>query len=176
MKLNNKNIVFIGMPSAGKSYWGRKLSKKYNINFIDGDIIIEKIYGKKLGDILKDLGEKGFCEYEETVLCNLSCRNTIISPGGSVIYSDKIMKHFRKINSIIIYLFVDIQTLRERLGDLKKRGVVIKPGMTFQDLFYERNALYHKYCDIMVDCRKKTKQEIFKELSTIIFNKTKSKL
>ena len=97
MKLNNKNIVFIGMPSAGKSYWGRKLSKKYNINFIDGDIIIEKIYGKKLGDILKDLGEKGFCEYEETVLCNLSCRNTIISPGGSVIYSDKIMKHFRKL-------------------------------------------------------------------------------
>ena len=86
------------------------------------------------------------------------------------------MKHFRKINSIIIYLFVDIQTLRERLGDLKKRGVVIKPGMTFQDLFDERNALYHKYCDIMVDCRKKTKQEIFKELSTIIFNETKSKL
>ena len=30
MKLNNKNIVFIGMPSAGKSYWGRKLSKKSN--------------------------------------------------------------------------------------------------------------------------------------------------
>ena len=43
MKLNNKNIVFIGMPSAGKSYWGRKLRKKYNINFIDDDIIIEKI-------------------------------------------------------------------------------------------------------------------------------------
>ena len=63
MKLNNKNIVFIGMPSAGKSYWGRKLSQKYNINFIDGDIIIEKIYGKKLGVILKELGEDKFCKY-----------------------------------------------------------------------------------------------------------------
>ena len=53
MKLNNNNIVFIGMPSVGKSYWGKIISDRYNFDYIDGDILIERIYGKKLGIILK---------------------------------------------------------------------------------------------------------------------------
>tara|TARA_B100000678_G_scaffold280334_1_gene276944 strand:- start:96 stop:626 length:531 start_codon:yes stop_codon:yes gene_type:complete len=168
MKLNNKNIIFIGMPSVGKSYWGKIISDIYNINFIDGDIIIEKIYGKKLGIILKELGEEKFCKYEEEILCNLKCRNTIISPGGSVIYSDKIINHFKKLNSIIIYLHLDIETLRNRLGNLKKRGVVIKPGMTFNDLFKERSKLYKKYSDYKVDCTNKNYDEILSEIKHII--------
>ena len=168
MKLNNKNIVFIGMPSVGKSYWGKIISDRYNFDYIDGDILMEKIYGKTLDIILKELGEDGFCKYEEETLCNLKCRNTIISPGGSVIYSDKIMEHFKKINSIIIYLELDIKTLRDRLGDLKKRGVIIKSGMTFNDLFKERNILYEKYSNFKVDCTNKGEDEILREILNII--------
>jgi len=168
MKLNNNNIVFIGMPSVGKSYWGKIISDRYNFDYIDGDILIEGIYGKKLGIILKELGEDGFCKYEEEVLCNLKCCNTIISPGGSVIYSDRIMKHFKKINSIIIYLHLDIETLRDRLGDLKKRGVVIKPGMTFNDLFKERSKLYEKYSNFKVDCTNKSEDVILSDILDII--------
>lgn len=168
MKSNNKNIVFIGMPGVGKSYWGKIVSNVYNLNFIDGDTLIENNYGKKLGIILKELGEKEFCKYEEKVLCNLNCHNTIISPGGSVIYSDKIMNHFKKLNSIIIYLYLDIETLRDRLGDLKKRGVVIKSGMTFRDLFNERSILYEKYSNYKVDCTNKNYNEILSEINHII--------
>ncbi|SVA64167.1 uncharacterized protein METZ01_LOCUS117021, partial [marine metagenome] len=73
-----------------------------------------------------------------------------------------------KLNSIIIYLHLDIETLRNRLGDLKKRGVVIKPGMTFNDLFKERSKLYKKYSDYKVDCTNKNYDEILSEIKHII--------
>ena len=168
MKLNNKNIVFIGMPSVGKSYWGKIISDRYKFDYIDGDILMEEIYGKRLGIILKELGNDGFSKYEEETLCNLKCRNTIISPGGSVIYSDKIMKHLKKINSIIIYLELDKKILRDRLGDLKKRGVIIRAGMTFNDLFKERKILYEKYNDFIVNCTNKDHDKILEEILNII--------
>ena len=176
MKLSNKNIVFIGMPGVGKSFWGNIVSNLYDLHFTDGDTLMEDTYGKKLGLILKELGEEKFCKYEEAVLCTLNCHNTLISPGGSIIYSNKIMNHFKKLNSLIIYLYLDIDTLRDRLGDLKERGVVIKPGMTFSDLFKERSLLYEKYSDCKVDCTNKTNTQVLSEIVHIVSRFTVSKL
>ena len=49
---------------------------------------------------------------------------------------------------------VNCQTLARRLGDLKKRGVVLKPGQTLQDLYKERIPLYEKYAHLTVDVSK----------------------
>tara|TARA_B100000586_G_C20067127_1_gene408994 strand:- start:7 stop:537 length:531 start_codon:yes stop_codon:yes gene_type:complete len=172
-QLNNKNIVFIGMPSVGKSYFGRKISKKYNLHYVDCDILMEHKYGKKLGEILKELGNIKFCEFEEKTICNIFFQNTIISPGGSVVYSSKIMNHLKNLNSIFIYLYLDINLLKKRLGNLKKRGVIIKHGMTFQNLFNEREILYEKYSDFKIDCTNKTEINIMNNIHKIIFNQSK---
>ncbi|MHC4907197.1 MAG: shikimate kinase [Planctomycetota bacterium] len=41
--------------------------------------------------------------------------------------------------------------LCQRLGDLKKRGVVLQPGQTLDDLYEERTPLYERWADVCVD-------------------------
>ena len=69
---------------------------------------------------------------------------------GSVIYSEKAMKHLKEIG-IVVYLNVSYEEIANRLGNVKERGVVLKDGMTLRDLYDERVPLYEKYADITVN-------------------------
>ena len=44
-----------------------------------------------------------------------------------------------------------LHKLKKRLGDLKKRGVVLKPGQTLKDLLEYRTPYYEKYAHVVVD-------------------------
>ena len=162
------NFILIGMPGVGKSYWGNILSQTFNLDFIDGDELLENKYGK---DLLNRIGNKRFCHYEAETLCDLHCTNTVIAPGGSAIYSQKTMKHLKGINSYIIFLQNDIHTIQSRVGNLIDRGVVMKKGQTFQDLFDERTPLYDYFSDVTINCSHKTNQIILTELSQTITGK-----
>ena len=145
------NITFIGMPGSGKSCMGRTISKKLKMKFIDGDKLIEHQYGKKLNEIIDERGLEDFKKIEENALLTIEGDNNVISPGGSAVYYDSVMKHFKKMGPVI-YLYVSPKVLVERLGDFSKRGIVLKDGQTIEDLYLERAPLMEKYADITVDC------------------------
>ena len=145
------NVILIGMPASGKSCMGRALSKKLNMKLLDTDRLIESKTGRKLQDIIDEDGLDGFKKIEEETLLSISGKNLIISTGGSAVYYDTVMKHFKNIGSVV-YLYVGIDLIKKRLGDFSKRGVVLKPGQTIDDLYLERTALYEKYADIVVNC------------------------
>jgi threonine synthase len=144
-----KNITLIGMPGAGKTTIGKQLSSNMNKIFIDTDDMIEHQYDKKLHEIIKQKGNNAFLNIEEDTILNLQCSNTIISTGGSVIYSEKAMDYLQKI-STIIYLDVPLSTLCNRLNNLTERGVILKHNQTFEDLFNERIILYKQYSHIII--------------------------
>ncbi len=144
-------ITFIGMPGAGKSCMGKIVSRKFKMKIIDGDKLIEKKFGKPLQDIIDENGLDYFERLEEETLLSINEDNVIISPGGSAVYYDSVMKHFKE-KGIIVYLYISPNTLKERLGDFSKRGVVLKDGQTLDDLFKEREPLLEKYADIKVSC------------------------
>ncbi len=144
------NITLIGMPGAGKSTVGIVLAKVLGYDFVDTDLVIQKEEGRLLWQIMKDEGVDGFNRIEERVNSTLSAEHSVISPGGSVVYSDRSMQHLREIGTVI-YLKVDLKTLRRRLGDLNKRGVVLKPGQTLGTLYDERTPLYEKYAHLTLD-------------------------
>ena len=75
---------------------------------------------------------------------------TVIAPGGSVIYCEEAMKHLRSIGKVV-YLKISLESLSKRLGNLRGRGVLLKEGQTLKDLYEERVPLYEKYADIVVD-------------------------
>ncbi len=147
---SHKNITLIGMPGAGKSTVGIVLAKVLGYDFIDSDLLIQKSEKKLLWQIMRDVGNDGFNQIEERVNSQIQAEHSVISPGGSVIYGPKAMAHLREI-STVIYLKVDCQTLRRRLGDLKKRGVVLKPGQTLENLYAERTPLYERYAHLTID-------------------------
>ena len=144
-------ITLIGMPASGKSCMARYLSKKLNLNTIDGDKLIEKVTGRKLQDIIDEDGLDEFKRIEEEVLLSIDEENLIISPGGSAIYYPSVMEKMKKMG-IIVYLYASPEVIIERLGDFSKRGVVLKPGQTIFDLYEERRGLLEKYADITVNC------------------------
>ena len=145
------NIVLIGMPGSGKSTVGVLLAKLVGFQFLDTDLLIQSKANKKLYEILRDDGAEKFIAIENEVNSSVQAHQTVIATGGSVVYCDEAMQHLRSIGKIV---FIDVpqDVLRKRLGDFSKRGVLVKNGESFDDLYTERLPLYQKYADITVLC------------------------
>ena len=139
------------MPGSGKTCMARTLSSKLKMKAIDGDKLIRKITGRELQDIINEDGLEEFKRIEEEVLLTIKDENLLVSPGGSAIYYDSVMQHFKKMGPVV-YLHVSPKNLLIRLGDFSRRGIVLKPGQTIEDLYRERLPLFRKYADITVNC------------------------
>lgn len=147
-------FTLIGMPACGKSCMGRTIASKLKMKLIDGDRLIEKKHGKKLYELINEHGMDGFKAIEEETLLSIEDDNAILAPGGSAVYYDSVMNHFKSLGKII-YLYVGYDLICERLGDYSKRGVVLKEGQSLKDLYAERVALCEKYADIVINCNGK---------------------
>lgn len=144
------NITLIGMPASGKSTVGVLLAKRLGYSFVDVDILIQEKEKRLLKEIIADEGEEGFLEIENRVNAELVTARSVIAPGGSVIYGKEAMEHLKRI-STVVYLKLSYEDVKDRLGNLKDRGVVLKNDMTLEDLYNERVPYYEKYADITID-------------------------
>lgn len=146
------NIVLIGMPGAGKSTVGIVLAKILNYEFVDVDLVIQQRCDKTLQRLIDTLGPLGFIEVENEVLLSMDFDRTVISTGGSAVYSHEAIEHLSQ-EGTIVYLRASLDDLRKRLHDFSERGIVMKRegGMGLSDLYEERAPLYEKYADVIVD-------------------------
>ena len=168
------NITLIGMPASGKSSVGIVLAKRLGKKFVDTDIVIQERYGKLLKELIKEYGDDGFRKIEDEVNASLDVTNSIISPGGSVVYGTKAMEHLKEI-SVVIYLERSYTAIKSRLGDLRERGITLKEGQTLKDLYLERTPLYEKYADITVNEMKKTLSNTIDEICEMLGEKPRKK-
>jgi len=150
--MNNasNNLILIGMPGAGKSTVGVLLAKAATRDFIDTDVLIQSKAGRTLQQIVDTDGHLALRHLEEQVLLHLHIQRHVIATGGSAPYSHKAMQHLKK-NGIVVFLWVDPQTLLHRIGDFSGRGLAKRPDQTFEELYAEREALYERYADITID-------------------------
>ena len=79
----------------------------------------------------------------------MNAENSVISPGGSVIYCEEAMKHYKEIGTVV-YLKASYQTIKKRIRNPQKRGVVLREGQSLRDLYNERVPYFEKYADITV--------------------------
>lgn len=147
-------FTLVGMPASGKSCMGRAIASKLKMKLLDGDRLIEAKTGRKLQDIIDEDGMDAFKKIEEETLLSIEDDNIILAPGGSAVYYDSVMQKCKK-RGKIVYIYVSLPLIKERLGDYSKRGVVLKPGQTIDDLYEERTKLYEKYADITINCNGK---------------------
>ena len=159
------NITLIGMPGSGKTTIGKALAKDMGLTALDSDREIERLHGGTLAEIIARVGQAEFRRIEEEVNAQLHLENTVISPGGSVVYGPKAMAHLRDI-SRVVYLQLSYEHVAERLGDLAARGVTFAPGQTLLDLYNERCPLYEQYAHIILPCDGKSIDEIVRMIRT----------
>ena len=116
---------------------------------VDTDVLIERSENMKLQDIIDKNGLERFAQIEEAVLLELDLKNYIVSTGGSAVYYPKAMEHLKE-SSTIVYLKTPLSKLLSNIRNMDSRGISVKPGQTFEDLYNERCPLYEKYADITV--------------------------
>ena len=95
------NIVFIGMPAVGKSTVGVIVAKRLGYHFVDTDILIQEEEKMLLKDIIAERGIEGFLEVEDRVNAELDVHHAVVSPGGSVVYCENAMRHYKEIGTIV---------------------------------------------------------------------------
>lgn len=143
------NIILIGMPAAGKSTVGVVIAKRLGYEFIDTDLMIQKQEKRLLKEIIAEEGIDGFLKIENQVNRDVEAERAVIAPGGSVVYCEEAMEHYKKIGTIV-YLQVSFETINNRIRNAKRRGVVLKEGQTLEMLYQERIALFERYADITI--------------------------
>ena len=145
-----RNIILIGMSGAGKSTLGVLLAKALGMDFVDTDVVFQAKEGKKLQNIIEEIGIDAFLKKEEEVILGFSSDHTVIATGGSVVYGQDAMKHLHE-NGIVIYIRLPYTEIERRLSNLATRGVTLRAGQTLYDLYQERIPLYEKEADIVLD-------------------------
>lgn len=142
--LNVLNVVLIGMPMSGKSYYSRVVSQEFNKELIDIDSYIEQTQNKSIPEIFKDSGEANFRTIEANVVQEISKRlNLAISTGGGVVLNKENID-FLKQNGIVIFLDMPLEDLKKCNP---KNRPLLKDPKNIDILFNKRYNLYNAYCD-----------------------------
>lgn len=147
--MDKNNVILIGMPGSGKTTIGTELAEKIGYGYIDSDSVIVARAGKRLNEIIAEVGREAFLDIEAKVNGELCANRCVIATGGSVVYRETAMQKLKEMGTVV-YLKLSYETIASRLGDLKARGVALKDGFTLQDLYNERVPLYEKYADVCV--------------------------
>lgn len=164
-----KNLVLIGMPGCGKSTSGVLVAKALCKSFIDTDLLIQASEGCTLQEIIEKNGNEYFAKLEEKILLNVNDVNCVISTGGSAVYYQKAMEHFKE-NGIIVYIKISFQEMINRITNMKTRGILLKNGETIEEMFRNREKLYEKYADVILDCNNLSIEESVEKLCHINWN------
>ena len=161
------SYCLIGLPYSGKSYLGRSVSIYKSKGFIDTDTMFKYKYNKELKNIIKEEGDKRFINIENKILSSLSFENTILSTGGSSVYSINGMEHIKKnLNCEVIHLYLSFDEFKKRATDLESRGVINPGNLSLIEFYNERINLYNYYSDITLNATKK--KDIYKDLINIV--------
>ena len=146
--MKNK-IVFIGMPSCGKTKIGKRLARALELDFIDTDDIIKKKAEKNLNEIIKTSGDDAFLKLENEALMADIKTPAVVATGGSAVFCTDGMDKLAK-EAVIVFLDINLFTLKTRVRSLESRGVVMG-GKSIEEVYLQRRALYLKYADIIIN-------------------------
>ncbi|NLN44718.1 MAG: shikimate kinase, partial [Methanosarcina sp.] len=106
---------------------------------------------------------------EEAILRLNQVDSCVISPGGSVVYSEKAMQHLKEISKII-FLNTSFRIIIRRLPNVRKRGIVGLRDRSLKELFEERMILYQKYADYSIKLKgKESIQETVRKIIEVCF-------
>lgn len=152
-------ISLIGMPGSGKSTVGVLLAKRIGLAFVDTDILIQEQEQATLAEIIARSSPFVLREIEEQVLLDMPITDSVISTGGSVVYSPAIMARLSAA-STVVYLRAQLETVEYRISLAPDRGIASPGNHTLEDVYNERVPLYEQYSDIVIDVDHDTPESI----------------
>lgn len=121
MQQFNKIILLVGLMGSGKTSVGKRLAKKLDLPFVDGDQEIEKAAGLSLVDVLKCFGEEEYRAGEQRVMKRLLQGNPCVLASGGGSFVAETTRMLAKEHAVTIWLKADIDVLYNRTAGRKHR-------------------------------------------------------
>lgn len=154
--INNKIILLVGLMGSGKTSVGKRLAKKLNLPFVDGDQEIEKAAGLSLIDVLKCFGEQEYRAGEARVMKRLlQGEPCVLASGGGSFVAEQTRK-LAKERAITVWLKADIDVLYHRTAGRKHRPFLegyedhLKNKL---ESYIKEEYPYYSQADIIVETR-----------------------
>ena len=147
-----KNIVLIGFMGCGKTTFGKRISKRLGMEFVDTDRYIELKEKMSISDIFASKGEGYFRNLEKNLCKELSnSSGKVIATGGGIIKSPDNMRELSK-NGVILYLRAVPGHIYRNVANDKSRPLLEGHDKMrrISELMRERTPLYEKYADLTV--------------------------
>lgn len=148
-----RNIVLTGFMGSGKTSVGKRLSMELKREFIDMDDFIVTKEGMSVNEIFKTRGEAYFREQERELCSRFSVpKSKIIATGGGVIKNDENMKNLKS-GGIVFYFKSTPARIAYNLRFDNSRPLLAGDNKEekIKSLMLEREPLYEKYADIIID-------------------------
>lgn len=155
------NIVFVGMPGAGKSTIGKCVADKLGKEFFDSDVCFEQATGIHAGEYIKQFGENEFRDKESEVIKELSSKSGIVisTGGGSLLRKENVLS--LKQNGTIVFLQRDLDEL-----STYKRPLSANPERK-KALYYKRLPIFYRESDVCAEVLKNSTQTAESVLSLL---------
>ena len=152
-----ENIVLIGMPGCGKTTIGRKLAELTGRRFADIDELIVQREGRSIPSIFEEGGEELFRRIETAAVNSLRHETgMVIACGGGVVTREENYGSLAE-NGRLVFIRRDVDAL-------PVEGRPISQSTSLARLYAQRLPLYRSWCDVEVENRAKTPDEVAEEI------------
>jgi shikimate kinase len=146
-------ISLVGLPGSGKSTVGRQLARRWQLDFLDSDHVIEERIGCSIRDYFEREGEASFRDVEESVIDELTALTggVLSTGGGSVLrLANRRNLHAR---GHVVYLRSSPEELFRRLRHDVNRPLlqVGDPLGRLRDLYTQRDPLYRETAHFVIE-------------------------
>jgi len=148
------HLWLIGMMGSGKTVVGTLVARRRSIPFYDIDEIVANDAGMAIRSIFEILGEEEFRARESRAVLELATApDGIVATGGGVVL-DPANTEAMRAEGMTMLLDVDVDLLRQRLGDGAERPLLMERGDgAIEAIATDRAALYRSAADVVVDGR-----------------------
>ena len=145
-KENSPNLILAGFMGTGKSALGRQLAKRWRRQFLDTDVLVEKLAGQSVADIFAQQGEDHFRSLERQVVESLLPEfGTVIACGGGLVVQPGMGELVRS-KGIVVTLFASVDTILRRTSGNSRRPLLKgdDPEAKIRELMKKREQAYMK--------------------------------
>ena len=152
----DKIILLVGLMGSGKTSVGKRLAKRLNLPFVDGDQEIEKASGLSLVDVLKCFGETEYRAGEMRVMKRLLQGTPCVLASGGGSFVAEQTRALAKENAITIWLKADINVLYHRTAGRKHRPFLKGSDSELKsklEKYISDEYPYYSEADIIVETR-----------------------
>lgn len=164
------HIFFVGFLGAGKSTLARNLGRLFHRGYVDVDRMVERSVGKTVCEIFSEEGEASFRRYEARELRKLVQRKSLlVSCGGGIVEGEESCALMHRMGSIV---FLD-GALSDSLRQIQHPE--LRPDFVDEAcasrLYRLRRPLYERECDLRIDIRDKTFEQVAAEAGQLLWEK-----